>query len=228
MIKVKSYVELAEEVRKSMNLKKETRYNLYTLPNHVVPVKFTDIGLVHADNNSFMDYPLLLEIVLGTMDIKKVNKLPHREVFQHKKLENIYKLFDISSWTKKLKELLQIKDNTIRYAIDDITNCWITSIETHPAFCLDIIMPFVEETIKERDCIIETTSDLCGYVLDYIFDDYISANIVYAIAYNELADIIDFEIESATLYNKICSYFDWSYTYKENIDGLLEELKEKK
>ena len=94
-----------------------------------------------------------------------------------------------------------------------------------PAFNLDILMPFVEETIKHRDCILEDTSDLSYYVLDYIYDDYISYDVICTIAYNDIVDKIDYDTDEIKLYNKVTNYLDWSESYENNINGFLEKYK---
>lgn len=225
---MKNYVELSDEVRKRLGLEKNVIYNLYTLPTLKYPVKFTDIGLVHAINDSFMDYPILLELMLGSMKLKKVVSLEHKNVPINDKFSDFYPLFHMNNFVKYFKELLHRDNNCAQDVCNILDYDWAEEIIDDKRFNADILARFIYDSMNDRDFELTCMKDFYHYVLEYIFDNYISIDICETIIYNDCIDYINesnIDMSENTLTNLISKYFDWSEPYEDALEYVFNKLE---
>lgn len=225
---MKNYVELSDEVRKHLGLEKNTVYNLYTLPTLKYPVKFTDIGLVHAINDGFMDYPILLELMLGFMELKKEIKLEYKKVPINDKLVDFYPLFHMNNTMKVFKKKLHKDENCAQDVVNTMQYDWAEEVLNDECFNADIIAPFVLDSVTDKDCVIECMRDLYHYVLEYIFDNHLSVDICETIVYNDCVDYINesnIVIDEYSIQSKIRNYFNWSEPYEDALEYVVSILE---
>ena len=196
----------------------------FTLRNIAGEYIITDDGIVK--DGRLISQQELLHVLYCGKDYK--SKLYHVEVSQQDRFKELYPLFSMHDYVEKFKGVLFEDDNSAQDAVDIISVEWAYEI-MQTKFNMDCIAPYIEKALKQKDVDIVDMNQIFKYTLEYIFDEFISVNIIDAITFNYLVDYAttnNINVTSENIWSIIDRQLDYtSCRYNDALDELKEEIK---
>ena len=195
----------------------------FTLRSIAGKYTITNDGIV-KDGKLISQQELLYILYCG----KKHNDLYYVEVSQQERFKDLYPLFSMHDYVEKFKGILFENDNSAQDAVDIIVEEWSQEIMA-TKFNADCLAPFIEKALKQKDVDIVDMEQVFKYTLEYIFDEFISVDILEAITFNYLVDYAkadNINVSSENIWGIIYERLDYtSCSYKEALNELKEEIK---
>ena len=212
--------KMIEGLTKQLGMSVGSSFTLRSIAGKYI---ITNDGIV-KDGKLISQQELLYILYCG----KKHNDLYYVEVSQQERFKDLYSLFSMHDYVEKFKGILFENDNSAQDAVDIIVEEWSQEIMA-TKFNADYLAPFIEKALKQKDVDIVDMEQIFKYTLEYIFDEFISIDILEALTFNYLVDYVNannINISSENIWSIIFERMDYtSCSYKEELNELKEEIK---
>ena len=196
----------------------------FTLRNIAGKYIITNDGVVK--DGRLISQQELLHILYCGKDYK--SRLYHVEVSQQERFKDLYPLFSMYDYVEKFKSVLFDGDNSAQDAVDIIAKEWAQEIMA-TEFNADCIAPYIKEALKQKDVDAVDIKQIFKYTLEYIFNEFISTDILEALTFNYLVDYANannINVSSENIWNIIFERLDYtSCSYREALNELKEDIK---